>query len=459
MLSPKDMDLLCKVGPGTPMGELMRRYWLPVAYGWELPRDGQPLRVRLLGEDLLAWRDTNGAAAFVQDRCPHRGAGLYFGRNEEGGIRCAYHGWKFDVAGNCIDMPNEPAASNFKLKVRITAYRGADFGGMTWIYMGQDQDDAPGIPEFEWGFVPENQLRHSHKLVYECNWMQALEGELDTTHLYFLHSRLNPEDSPKYGVYLKERSAGFHIVSTDAGLTYGASRREEDGGNYWRMTNFLFPFYGMFPGAEDGTTPTLHLCADRRHPHAASRPAVASIPTAPQHRQRAHVERAIVRPGRALPGHGPDEAGAEGTVLLPLVAGGGARQRFPDGSRGEADAQRHRHPVGAPPGRRRHLQHGGDYGPDPRTSRDRRRHNHQGAPYADRSRARPPRPRRHAARRRVSRGLSRPVPSRPPCRGTPTGKRRWRTGATRGLSSTLAPPPNAPSRSAGSGTRKWVEWR
>ena len=266
MLSPKDMDLLCQVGPGTPMGELMRRYWMPVAYDWELPRDGQPLRVRLLGEDLLAWRDTNGAAAFVQDRCPHRGAGLYFGRNEEGGLRCAYHGWKFDVAGNCIDMPNEPAASNFKRKVRITAYRGADFGGMTWIYMGQDQDDAPGIPEFEWGFVPENQLRHSHKLVYECNWMQALEGELDTTHLYFLHSRLNPDDSPKYGVYLNERSASFHIVNTDAGLTYGAARREEDGSNYWRMTNFLFPFYGMFPGAEDGTTPlSIYVPIDDTH--------------------------------------------------------------------------------------------------------------------------------------------------------------------------------------------------
>jgi phthalate 4,5-dioxygenase oxygenase subunit len=288
MLSPEDMELLCRVGVGTPMGELIRRYWLPAMYSWEIPPDGQPLRVRLLGEDLIAWRSTDGTASFVQDRCPHRGAGFYFGRNEESGLRCAYHGWKFDVAGNCVDMPNEPAGSNFKNKVRITAYRGADFGGVTWVYMGQDQDAAPDVPQFEWGLVPEDQLRHSHKIVYDCNWMQSLEGELDTTHVYFLHSRLNPEDPTGYGVYLEEKGADFHIVGTNVGLTYGAARREPDGSDYWRMTNFLFPFYGMFPGAEDGTTPlsiyvpiddyhTLHLGL-RWHPSRAL-PKVANHPT------------------------------------------------------------------------------------------------------------------------------------------------------------------------------------
>jgi phthalate 4,5-dioxygenase oxygenase subunit len=267
MLSAEDTDLLCRVGPGTPMGDLMRRYWIPVGYSWELELDGQPQRIRVLGEDLLLWRDSDGVVAATQQRCPHRGTNLFFGRNEESGLRCAYHGWKFDVTGSCVDMPNEPAYSNFKTKVKITAYRGDDFGQVTWIYMGPDQKNPPGMPEFEFGLVPEENLHHNHKLVYECNWMQALEGELDTTHVYFLHSRLDPEASPKYGLYLDEKSAKFHIVETDVGMTYGAERAENDGSSYWRTTQMLFPFYGMFPGTpDDGTTPvSIYVPIDDYH--------------------------------------------------------------------------------------------------------------------------------------------------------------------------------------------------
>jgi len=267
MLSAADTDLLCRVGSGTPMGELMRRYWLPVEYSAKLEPDGQPRRVRVLGEDLLAWRDTGGTPSFVQPRCPHRGAGLFFGRNEEDGLRCAYHGWKFDVGGSCVDMPNEPAASNFKNKVKIKAYRGADYGGLTWIYMGEDQANPPGVPQFEWGQVPEENIQYTHKLVYECNWMQALEGEIDSTHVYFLHSRLVPEDSPKYGLYLEERGADFHILNTEVGVTYAAERPEKDGSAYWRTTHFLFPIYGMWPGsADDGTVPlSIYLPVDDYH--------------------------------------------------------------------------------------------------------------------------------------------------------------------------------------------------
>ncbi|MDE2900977.1 MAG: Rieske 2Fe-2S domain-containing protein, partial [Chloroflexota bacterium] len=184
MLTREENELLCRVGPGTPMGELMREYWMPVTYDWELEPDGQPQRVRVLGEDLLAWRDTEGRPAFTQERCPHRGAGFFFGRNEHGGLRCAYHGWKFDVGGNCLEMPNEPSTSNFRHKVKITAYPAYDFGGIVWIYMGQHQDNPPPVPQFEWGLVPEDQRGHSHRFIYECNWMQALEGELDSTHIY-----------------------------------------------------------------------------------------------------------------------------------------------------------------------------------------------------------------------------------------------------------------------------------
>ncbi len=132
MLTQEETDFLCRVGPGTPMGDLMRQYWLPVTYTWELEPDGQPQRVRVLGEDLLAWRDSNGAPAFTQERCPHRGASLYLGRNEESGLRCAYHGWKYDVTGQCVDMPNEPAASNFRQKVKTRAYPCTERNGVVW---------------------------------------------------------------------------------------------------------------------------------------------------------------------------------------------------------------------------------------------------------------------------------------------------------------------------------------
>ena len=197
MLSAENTDLLCRVGRGTPMGDLMRQYWLPVGYSWEYEAEGQPQRVRVLGEDLVIWRTLDGTPAFTQANCPHRGAGFFYGRTEEEGLRCAYHGWKFDADGQCVDMPNEPAESAFKQKVRITAYKGADYGGVTWIYMGPNQDDPPGIPLFEWGQIPPENVSYAQKIVYECNWMQALEGELDSTHVYFLHRRLNVDDSPR----------------------------------------------------------------------------------------------------------------------------------------------------------------------------------------------------------------------------------------------------------------------
>jgi phenylpropionate dioxygenase-like ring-hydroxylating dioxygenase large terminal subunit len=261
-------DLLCRVGPGTPMGELMRQYWLPVAYTWEIEPDGFPIRVRVLGEDLVAWRDSSGRPSFLAEACPHRTVSLYYGRNEENGLRCVYHGWKFDHAGNCVEMPNEPAASTFKNKVKANAYQAADFGGITWIYMGPRQANPPGVPQFEWGLLPEEHVRHSHKLVYECNWMQALEGELDSTHVYFLHRRLRPEISAKYGAWVDDVAARLHTVDTDYGMMYGAERTEEGGQDvYWRTTHFLFPMYGMFPGgSDDGTVPlSIYLPVDDEH--------------------------------------------------------------------------------------------------------------------------------------------------------------------------------------------------
>ena len=267
MLSKADNELLCRVGPGTPMGEFMRHYWMPVLYDWELAPDGEPKRVRVLGEDLIAFRDTQGKVGFFQHNCPHRGASLFFGRNEEGGLRCVYHGWKFDTDGNCTDMPNEPAESDFKQKVKASAYAAAEYGGLVWVYLGPDQASPPPVPAFEWGLVPPEQRQHSHKLIYECNWLQALEGELDTTHVYFLHSRLDPTLPAKYGTWVDDRAARLHVLNTAGGVLYGGSRVEEDGNTYWRTTQFLFPIYGMFPGGrDDGTVPlSIYVPIDDEH--------------------------------------------------------------------------------------------------------------------------------------------------------------------------------------------------
>src|SRR5579872_3856385 len=183
MLSKEDNDILCRVGPGTPMGQLMRHYWVPGALASELPApDSDPLRLRLLGENLIAFRDTNGRVGVVQNHCPHRGASLFFGRNEENGLRCVYHGWKFDVTGQCVDMPNEPAESNFKNKVKATAYPCRERGGIIWAYMGP-RSAPPELPDFEANTIEGCQVFAAMR---DSNWLQALEGDIDTCHTAIL---------------------------------------------------------------------------------------------------------------------------------------------------------------------------------------------------------------------------------------------------------------------------------
>ena len=163
MLSTEENELLCRVGPGTPMGTLMRQYWLPGLLSREVPApDSDPRRIMLLGEELIAFRDTNGNVGLIQNHCPHRGASLFFGRNEESGLRCVYHGWKFDVDGKCIDMPNEPAESDFKSKVKAVAYPTRERGGIVWVYMGPREADLPPLPDLEGNMLDEAQTGHRH---------------------------------------------------------------------------------------------------------------------------------------------------------------------------------------------------------------------------------------------------------------------------------------------------------
>src|SRR5229473_7045091 len=158
MLTREDNELITRVSPGTPMGNVMRRYWMPALLSSELPQpDSDPVRVRLLGEDLIAFRDTNGAVGLVANACPHRGASLFFGRNEEEGLRCVYHGWKFDFTGQCVDMPSEPAESNFKSKIRATAYPCVERNGVVWAYMGP-RETPPPLPEWLPNLEPDCQV-------------------------------------------------------------------------------------------------------------------------------------------------------------------------------------------------------------------------------------------------------------------------------------------------------------
>ena len=250
MLSQHDNETLTRVGPGTPMGELLREYWIPAMLSTELPEaDCPPVRVRLLGEDLVAFRDTNGELGLIDNNCPHRRASLFFGRNEECGLRCVYHGWKFDVNGDCVDMPSEPAESNFKDKVKIKAYKMVERNGMVWAYMGP-RAVPPPLPDIEPNMMEESADSNSAGL-RECNWVQAMEGDIDTAHLSFLHLGKVSVDDVQPGTFdyynQKDKAPHYKIVETDYGTMYGAYRPAEDDTYYWRIAQFMMPFYTIPP--------------------------------------------------------------------------------------------------------------------------------------------------------------------------------------------------------------------
>ena len=250
MLTREDNELMCRVGAGTPTGDLVRHYWIPALMSSELPeRDGQPLRVRLLGEDLVAYRDTAGNIGMVDDRCPHRGAGMFFGRNEEYGLRCVYHGWKFDTTGACIDMPNAPEGETFKNKVSIKAYPCQERNGVIWTYMGP-REPAPPLPDLEWNMVPAEH-RHIAKRLQINNFVQALEGDIDNSHNSYLHTKfpfqMAQPNEKTMGPYYKEidRCPVFEAINTDYGVLIGCHRNVDEDNYYWRMSQFVLPFYTM----------------------------------------------------------------------------------------------------------------------------------------------------------------------------------------------------------------------
>ncbi len=256
MMSREDNDLLTQVGPDAPMGKLLRRFWTPALLEEELPGpDCDPVRLRLFGEDLVAFRDTDGKVGVLDAYCPHRLAHLYFGRNEECGLRCVYHGWKFDVDGNCVDMPSEPEGERLKKNIKAISYPARLRGGVIWVYMGP-KDKMPALPEFEWFRLPASQ-RTAIKRVQRCNWAQAVEGGIDSAHISFLHRRIDGLSISSQGkAYpswaLNDTHPVFDVRDSDHGLTIGARRSAEEHGYYWRITQALMPFYQMIPPPVEG---------------------------------------------------------------------------------------------------------------------------------------------------------------------------------------------------------------
>jgi phenylpropionate dioxygenase-like ring-hydroxylating dioxygenase large terminal subunit len=250
MLNQEDNDFATQVGPGTPMGALMREHWVPAMLASELPApDCDPVRVLLLGEQLIGFRDTSGKVGLVHNLCPHRGASLFFGRNEEGGLRCVYHGWKFDTEGNCVDMPNEPAESNFKSRIKATAYPCVEKAGIIWTYMGP-RETPPAMPGLEGLELPEGEYDVGAAM-RDANWLQGLEGDLDTSHVSFLHSgATKPEDleegTERYYMAL-HKDPRYMSLDTDFGSMYGAYRPAGPGEQYWRIGQFLFPCIAHIP--------------------------------------------------------------------------------------------------------------------------------------------------------------------------------------------------------------------
>jgi nitrite reductase/ring-hydroxylating ferredoxin subunit len=222
----------------------MRQYWIPAVMSNELPNpDCPPMRLRLLGENLIAFRVTSGQVGIVVNACPHRGASLFFGRNEEDGLRCVYHGWKFDVDGKCVDMPSEPAESNFKSKVKVKAYPCIERNNVVWTYMGP-REIVPPLPGHPANLSPECRVM---KAVRACNYMQALEGDIDTVHVPFLHqghTRFDEYPHGSEGYYgLRQKHAVVEVREHEIGTTYGAGRPAEEDTTCWRLGHFMLPFY------------------------------------------------------------------------------------------------------------------------------------------------------------------------------------------------------------------------
>jgi phthalate 4,5-dioxygenase len=276
VLSEEDNEILTRVGPGTLMGNLLRRYWMPACLSVEIPEaDAAPLRVRLLGEDLVAYRDTDGQVGLLDEHCPHRGASLYFGRNEECGLRCPYHGWKFDTSGQCVDMPSEPRP--FADRIQVTAYPTHESGGVVWTYMGPRETMTP-FRDFGTDSLPAENMS-AFKSLSTCNYVQAMEGNLDSAHISFLHQFNAIDDIPDDGtdrpgylsnamsmkIWRHDKAPRFELQEEWYGYRYGALRTTPNGHTHVRINAYVMPFNTLVANVPFNSSQGLFVPIDDTH--------------------------------------------------------------------------------------------------------------------------------------------------------------------------------------------------
>jgi len=240
-------ETLVQTGPGTPMGDLFRRYWLPVLLADELAEaDGEPVKTKILGESLLAFRDSEGKIGLIDEFCAHRGVSLWYGRNEECGLRCPYHGWKFDVTGQCVDLPSAGPDSEMAKRIKLKSYATVEKGGVIWVYMGPPELKPPE-PNYEWTLVRPDQ-RFVSKRFQESNYLQSIEGSYDSAHVTFLH-KADVHTDPVYKgskgnhYTINDTQPTFEVVETAGGMVVGARRKTEGENFYWRITPWVAPSF------------------------------------------------------------------------------------------------------------------------------------------------------------------------------------------------------------------------
>lgn len=280
MLTPQENDSLCRVEGDAPMGQLMRRHWVPALLVEEVAgADGDPVPVRLFGEDLVAWRDTEGRVSLMDRYCPHRKASLQFGRNEDGGLRCLYHGWKVNVLGEVVEMPSEPPGVCAKQGLKHKTYPTREHGGFVWAYMGPSE----AVPEFTPPpFAPHSDSRTSiAKIKVDCNWAQVLEGAIDSAHSSSLHSSdiapgvapggVTGRTRPNGGTFLRpstDKAPRIQVQATDYGFKYAALRRpirQGDTQDYVRMTVYVAPFTVLIPPNSQYSVANVNVPIDDTH--------------------------------------------------------------------------------------------------------------------------------------------------------------------------------------------------
>ena len=255
MTTPEQNETLVHTGPGTLMGDLLRRYWVPALLAREVgERDCPPVRVQLMGEKLICFRDSDGRIGMIGEFCAHRGVSLWFGRNEESGLRCPYHGWKYDVTGACTELPSELEESGYRKRIKATAYPCIERGGIVWTYMGPPARQPPP-PGIEWATVPAER-RYVSKRLQECNFLQAMEGGIDSSHVSFLHGASLKRDPLFMGsrgndYNVNDLMPAFEVADFDGGLLIGARRNADHGRYYWRITPWIMPWFTIIPPRGD----------------------------------------------------------------------------------------------------------------------------------------------------------------------------------------------------------------